>query len=284
MSSTQIALLGAFAGITIFIGLPIGRISGLKVSVSTLLNAASAGVLLFLLIETFVHGFEPVEEALLDVTTRTSGSWGEFMVRAVLFFGAFALGLMGLVGYNRQQWRRRKLRGKSDLVIKDPQELPHQRKFPVLSDTKRLSVLIAVSIGVHNFAEGLAIGQIAASDQLSLAVLLVVGFALHNATEGFGIVAPLAGETARPSWRFLLSVGVIAGLPTFLGTIIGQSFVNENLELLFLGLAGGSILYVVVTLVGLSFKHSNKEMLYVGLLAGVTLGSLTELILVSAGL
>ena len=48
------------------------------------------------------------------------------------------------------------------------------RKFYALSDTKRLSVLIAVGIGVHNLAEGLAIGQIAASDQLSLAVLLVV--------------------------------------------------------------------------------------------------------------
>ena len=84
MSSTQIALLGAIAGITIFIGLPVGRIRKLKVSTSTLLNAASAGVLLFLLIETFVHGFEPVEEALFDVTTKTSGTWGEFAVRTVL--------------------------------------------------------------------------------------------------------------------------------------------------------------------------------------------------------
>jgi ZIP family zinc transporter len=282
MSSTQIALLGAIAGITIFIGLPVGRIRKLKVSTSTLLNAASAGVLLFLLIETFVHGFEPVEEALFDVTTKTSGTWGEFVVRTVLFFGAFALGLMGLVGYDRQMARRRKSSlGPGAAAV---QEFGTLRKFHALSDTKRLSVLIAVGIGVHNLAEGLAIGQIAASDQLSLAVLLVVGFALHNATEGFGIVAPLAGETDRPSWGFLFVLGVIAGLPTFLGTIIGQSFVNENLELLFLGLAAGSILYVVVTLVGVAIKHGHKEMLYVGLFAGVTLGALTELVLVAGGL
>ena len=41
---------------------------------------------------------------------------------------------------------------------------------------------IAVGIGLHNFAEGLAIGQSAAAGELSLALLLIVGFALHNAT------------------------------------------------------------------------------------------------------
>ena len=63
-----------------------------------------------------------------------------------------------------------------------------------------LALLVAIGIGVHNLAEGLAIGQSAASGAIGLAAVLVVGFALHNATEGFGIVAPLAGRrcTARP--------------------------------------------------------------------------------------
>jgi ZIP family zinc transporter len=60
--------------------------------------------------------------------------------------------------------------------------------------------MVAVGIGLHNFAEGLAIGNSAANEELSLALLLVLGFALHNATEGFGIVAPLAGDLERPSW------------------------------------------------------------------------------------
>ena len=63
-----------------------------------------------------------------------------------------------------------------------------------LSEPRRLALFIALGIGLHNFAEGLAIGQSAASDEISLALLLIIGFGLHNATEGFGIVAPLTGE------------------------------------------------------------------------------------------
>ncbi len=145
-------------------------------------------------------------------------------------------------------------------------------------------MFIAIGIGVHNFAEGLAIGQSAANDKVSLAVLLIVGFGVHNATEGFGIVAPLAGGEERPTWAFLGAMGLIAGLPTFFGTVIGQSFVDQYVDLAFLGLAAGSILYVVVQLLGVAFKMGHKEMLMWGLFGGLALGAGTELVLVAAGL
>src|SRR5438270_748392 len=86
---------------------------------------------------------------------------------------------------------------------------------------------------LNAIAVGLAIGQSAATGQIALATLLVIGFALHNATEGFGITAPLAGDTGadgtprRPSWPFLLGLGLIGGGPTFLGTLIGHRFTSE---------------------------------------------------------
>ena len=50
---------------------------------------------------------------------------------------------------------------------------------------------IAGAIGLHNLAEGLAIGVSARAGAISLATVLIVGFSVHNATEGFGIVGPL---------------------------------------------------------------------------------------------
>ena len=80
-------------------------------------------------------------------------------------------------------------------------------------------MVIAMAIGLHNFAEGLAIGVSAKTGAIGLATVLVIGFGLHNATEGFGIVGPLGA--VRPSWRWLGLAGLIGGGPTFLGTIVG---------------------------------------------------------------
>ena len=107
-----------------------------------------------------------------------------------------------------------------------------------------LAALIAVGIGAHNFGEGLAIGASAASGATAIAVALIVGFALHNATEGFGIAAPLVGRVV-PSWAQIGLAGLIAGGPTFLGTIVGYQFYSPVLSVLFLAIAVGALIFVI---------------------------------------
>jgi ZIP family zinc transporter len=141
---------------------------------------------------------------------------------------------------------------------------------------------IAIGIGLHNFSEGLAIGQSAKAGDVSLQLLLVIGFALHNATEGFGIVGPLAAEDVRPSWNWLLLAGLVAGGPTLLGTIIGTAWVNEYVFVLFLSLAAGAIVYVFAQLV-LAGRKLSWEMTVWGLFAGFVVGLATEMVLVAAG-
>jgi len=75
----------------------------------------------------------------------------------------------------------------------------------------RTGMAIAAGIGLHNFSEGLAIGQAASGGELTLAVLLIVAFALCNTTEGFGIVGPLAAAEVRASWGWLGLAGLIGG-------------------------------------------------------------------------
>jgi ZIP family zinc transporter len=67
---------------------------------------------------------------------------------------------------------------------------------------------------------------------------------LHNATEGFGIAAPLAGRVI-PRKRLLLLAGLVAGGPTFLGTIVGYVFNSPMLSVLFLATAVGALVFVI---------------------------------------
>jgi ZIP family zinc transporter len=152
-----------------------------------------------------------------------------------------------------------------------------------LSPARRLALLIATGIGIHNLGEGLAIGQSAAADEVSLALVLIIGFGLHNATEGFGIVGPMTGEAERPSWGFLALLGLIGGGPTFLGTAIGFAWVSEALEVLFFSLAAGSILYVVMELFNVCRRYSMPTLVTWMILAGIFLGFATDFVLEAAG-
>jgi ZIP family zinc transporter len=281
MSSGEIIVLGAIAGLTIFLGLPVGRVRGLSAMWRAVLNAGAAGVLVFLLVETVVHAFEPVEEAVEEK------EWAEFLLRGPIFVVAFGIGLLSLVYYDR--WMKRRVGDGAPASVgpgaASVTEFRTAGRVASLSEPKRLALLIAIGIGIHNFAEGLAIGQSAESGAVNLAVLLVIGFALHNATEGFGIVAPLTSEREIPTWGFLIAMGCIAGIPTFLGTVIGQAWTNQNLEIAFLALAAGSILYVIVQLLRVAARLDHDQMHVMwGLFAGIVLGLGTELVLVAAGL
>jgi ZIP family zinc transporter len=284
MSDGQIILLGAIAGLTIFLGLPVGRMRNLSTQTKCFFNAIATGVLIFLLIETLTKSIDPVEVALTHVTVEGGGTWGEFVAKAALFLGCFGFGLMSLVYYDK--WMSQ--RGHRAMTSVGPgaasvQEYKVSGRIHQLSEPRRLALFIAIGIGLHNFSEGLAIGQSAASGAVDLALLLIIGFGLHNATEGFGIVAPMAGEEEVPSWGFLAMLGLIGGGPTFFGTLIGQAWVSEWLNMAFLALAAGSILYVVVQLLYVSFKMGHKEMLMWGLFVGLVLGFGTDFILVAAG-
>ena len=281
MSLGKTVLLGFIAGVTILLGLPIGRLKRSAPALRMVLNAIAVGVLMFLVWDVLSGAWEPIDAALGQFH-RGDGGLAPAFGYGALFAGGLVVGLLSLVAYER--WMDRLTRV-PDLAG----QAPPRSGLASWSPARRLALLIAVGIGLHNFAEGLAIGQSAASGEIALATLLVIGFALHNATEGFGIVAPLAADTgnddpgAIPSWAFLLSLGAIGGGPTVIGTVVGHAVTSEALSVTFLTLAAGSMLYVIIQLVSVSARTRRMDLLAYGLLIGLLAGFVTDAIVTAAG-
>src|SRR5881227_482981 len=197
-----------------------GRLHDVGQGFKAFLSATATGILIFLFWDVLTDAIKPVEDAL------HASNWGRFSWLSALAFGGFAVGLLSLVYYDSwMKARRRKSFLGPGAASATELERSH---FVGLTPARWLALFIATGIGLHNFSEGLAIGQSAARDEISLALVLIIGFGLHNATEGFGIVAPLATDTQVPSWGFLALLGLVGGGPTFLGTVLGQAWVNES--------------------------------------------------------
>ncbi|HXE45892.1 MAG TPA: hypothetical protein VN635_11925 [Conexibacter sp.] len=275
--------LGGIAGFTIYLGLPVGRIGRVDDRLRVALAMFSVGILAFIFMDVTAHGQEIVDTALGNFKDHKTG-FGHVLGLFALLAVGFTAGTAGISMIERTLRRRRPglppIAGGEATAVFSPPELAR-----IEHDTRRAALrtgmTIAVAIGLHNFAEGLAIGVSAKTGEIALATLLIVGFGLHNATEGFGIVGPLG--SVRPSWAWLGLAGLVGGGPTFLGTIVGYQVHSDPLELCFYALAGGAIIYVIGEIwTGVRRYRHHTLGLYL-LAAGFLAGVATDLIVSYGG-
>jgi zinc transporter, ZIP family len=278
VSFGETVVLGALAGFTIYLGLPLGRLELLSTRARVALAMFSVGVLAFLFAEILVHGVELIEHPVEELGEGEGGSWGEVIGFSLLFGAGFTAGCAGLALVER--WMRPSEKpppiagGATDAMTAEQAGIGQEA---ARAHAMRLGMTIAAAIGIHNFAEGLAIGVSASSGEIGLATVLIVGFAIHNATEGFGIIGPL-GEH-KPTWRWLAVAGLVGGAPVFLGAMLGYEVSSDPLELLFYAVSAGAILYVIGEIWTAVRKMGHRELGLAMVAAGVFLAAMTEMVI-----
>lgn len=289
----ELLILGAFAGFTIFLGLPLAVLQNVSSRKKGFLNALAIGILIFLIVDVFSHAWEYAEDVASSAFAGES-SVGDAVLDLIALFGGIAVGLLGLALYEMRYLKKSITPEQQTIVGSNPTASPNskrqQQQYQPMSlleqqqdDAYRLSTMIAIGIGAHNLSEGLAIGQSYASGAIGLAVLLIIGFGMHNATEGFGIAAPLTGLAKKPSIRFLTLVGLIGGGPTFVGTIIGSLWTSTFAYILFLSIAGGALIYVTLLMYNSGRRQTTNNVLMVGIFVGLCAGFITDLIVTLGG-
>jgi len=286
MSFAETAALGAIAGFTIYVGLPLGRMERVGVRMRVGLAMFSVGILAFIFMDVTTHGQGIVSDALSSYKDHKDSFAHVLGLFALLAVG-FTAGVAGISAVERR------LRGRplpppiaggatseaalapAGLAVPDPAADEARRR------ALRTGMVIAIAIGLHNFAEGLAIGVSAKTGAIGLATVLIIGFGLHNATEGFGIVGPLGN--VRPTWKWLGLAGLVGGGPTFLGTLVGYQVDSSPLELLFYALAGGAVLYVIGEIWTGMRRYGHRTLGLYMLSLGFLVGVATDLVVTYGG-
>jgi ZIP family zinc transporter len=285
VSFAETVVLGGLAGFTIYLGLPVARLQLLSSRTRVSLAMFSVGILVFLLVDVLAHGFE-ISEHAVEAFKDGEGSFGEAAGLALLLVGGFAFGSAGLGLLERRLRRNQPLppiAGASTdvLAAAELNALEAQAAASARAHALQTGLIIAGAIGLHNFAEGLAIGVSAQAGEIGLATVLIVGFALHNATEGFGIIGPLGD--VKPTWRWIGLAGLIGGAPVLLGAMLGYNVTSEPLELAFYAVAGGAILYVIGEIWQGMRRFGHRELGLMMLAVGFAAGVITDFIVVYGG-
>lgn len=306
MGFAETVALGAIAGFTIYLGLPVGRGMRGGDRPRVALAMLSAGILAFIFMDVSSHAEEIVSGALDGFKHGTAG-FGHVLGLFVLLSAGFTAGTAGIAAIEHAVRRRAvtrppiagagddaqaiagtgpdglRIAGVGADALRSSPAAAHV-SVPAVDPRRRAlqtGMTIALAIGLHNFAEGLAIGVSAQTGAIGLAVVLIIGFGVHNATEGFAIVGPLGG--VRPSWAWLAGAGLVAGGPTFLGTAVGYQVHSQALELCFYALAGGAILFVIGEIWAGVRRYGYRTLGLYMIAAGFLLGVATDLVVSYAG-
>lgn len=257
-------LLTLFAGLSTGIGSIISVIY--KSTNQKLLAIAlgfSAGVMIYV---SFVEILPEAQETLAEYFHSSTGSW----VTLMAFFGGMLLVTLidKLVPSYENPHELHDVSEMSEEIRKNAQ-------------LRRLGVLSAIAIAVHNFPEGIATFMAAYSD-IELGLPIAVAVAIHNIPEGIAVAVPIyfATKSRKKAFRLSFLSGLSEPIAAFLTYLVLMPFLNELIMgIVFAAVAGIMIFISLDELLPAAEKYGEHHLSIYGLLAGMMIMAISLLII-----
>jgi zinc transporter, ZIP family len=210
----------------------------------------TAGLLVFLGIDALVEGSEIAAESVAGVfNAQILIVLVTILSFLVLMYASKKLGERSKDRITTAEEEVDKLSAYDDSIhasqAKKTLDQQQQQHHLVIVKPVAMALMISIGIGLHNFGEGLAIGASVVLGEIALSTFLIVGFMIHNTTEGLAIVSPLAKTKVRRMIGKIIIMGLIAGVPTIIGTWIGGFIYSPVAAIIFLSIGAGAIFQVV---------------------------------------
>jgi len=237
--------LSAVIGLSIFLSLPVVLYRKASARSLAFLSSVAIGILVFLVADVFS-----------DVNVSTSAGSNLALDTAFIFGLSFAFLLLYF------------MENKS-------------RKKTIMSPA-RVSLIIALGIGFQNLTEGLVFGANYSTGLIAISAVIFVGYILQNVTEGFPIASPFLSHGERNP-MLLSGFFLIGGIPTIIGGMIGFYYNVSTFNVLFDGVAIGSILYILIPMLigrikSVQSNASGHELTYIGIFVGFLVGFVVNII------
>ena len=135
-----------------------------------------------------------------------------------------------------------------------------------------MGIVVALSLVVHNFPEGIATFTTAMGSNLSTAIPITIAIAIHNIPEGIAVSVPIYHATGNKRKAFWLSF--LSGLAEPIGAVAAYLFLMPFWSPLVNGIVLASVAGIMVfisldELLPIAEKYGEHHLSISGLIAGM---------------
>lgn len=245
-------LLTAIAGLSTGIGSLIALVA--KRTNTNFLCASlgfSAGVMIYI---SFMEMLPTAKEELFSVFDEKVGT-----LYLILSFFA-GIGLINLIDFAiPKSFNPHEIQGVEDMDKK--------------SSLKRTGLIVALSIGIHNFPEGIATFT-SALGSLDVAIPITIAIALHNIPEGIAVAVPIYHSTGsrKKAFWFSFSSGLAEPFGALIAYLFLMQFWTPQLNGIILSAVSGIMVFISIDeLLPSAEKYGKHHLSIMGLIAGMLL-------------